>query len=273
MGHQFSNLEKENEVKQPEISKEERIKNYLNSKFSYAQQIFDELNLKNEIKFRSLKKDVLDKMVDRKEIAFLDNNKTNRESLILLGLDTTKLIKRYFIATPLSSEFYKKLISHAENIGKRKKYEPKISDIADIFRAFEISCHIQAVYITDKEIIKKDLKEAGKIKRITKEVIENKIQQAKVDVENFYHIKVQVKLDIEDVKIDYKDESNRYIKINDEWVPTYKLIKFIGLMKMSPLMYWIAYENQDNLREHIYPLVNSMKELFIEIVKDSQLKV
>ena len=49
-------------------------------------------------------------MVVKKEIAYLDNNKINNEHLKLLGLNPTDSVQRFYVNTPLSSDFYNKLI-------------------------------------------------------------------------------------------------------------------------------------------------------------------
>ena len=257
--------------KTPNIELEKRIINLISSKFMYEMQIYKELNLENEIKFQGLKV-ILDRMVERKEVAYLDNNSNNKEVIkLLFGINLLEIIKRVYIGTPSSWQFYNNLINHVENIGKTEKYKEMISNIVDIFRAFEVSAHVQNAFITNDDRIRKDLKESGKVKRITNEIVETRKEQAQIDIQNFFHEEISVRLLIDDIKV--KKENEEFLNINGDLIPIDKLVKFMRLMHFSPIMYWFCFGQKANIDNYVFPLVNMMKELFVDIIKDAQIKV
>jgi len=214
----------------------------------------------------------LDKMVNRKEIAFLPNNAANREYIkLLLKKPVNDMIDKYYIYTPLSYDFYKKLNDVVIKLDK-KKYESKISDIVDIFRVFELGSYLQHIYMINSNIIKKDLKKGGKIKgNITKEIIELKKEQAQADIQNFFHEEISVRLLIDHIKI--KEGDKEFLLINDYHVPLDRLVKFMRLMHFNEIMYWFVFGHKVNLENYVFPLVDMMKEFFVEINNDSQIKV
>ena len=261
----------ENELKQPEPPIEDEIKNILDCKFLYANQIFNQLMSKFRVISNPGLNKALDRMVNKKEIAYLDNNKINYDHLILLGLSPVDSVQRFYLQTPLSSDFYKKLVNHVNNIGKEEKFKQRISDIVDIFRALEVSAHLQNAFITNDNIIKKDLKESKKLKRITQEVIETKKANAQIDIQNFFHKEINVRLLIDHIKI--KKGDKEFLLINNYHVPLEDLVKFMRSMKFNQTMYWFVFGHQKNIDDYVFPLVDMMKELFVDILKESQIKV
>ena len=213
----------------------------------------------------------LDKMEEMYEVAYFDSTKRNIE-FIKEVYPQTKMnskIKKYYIGIPLSSKLFKRIKNVTKRFDNQEKYDKIINEIMRTYRGLEIIAPHQKNELTNEDAVKRSLRENRKgKKRVTDNLTQKKIQNAKIDVESFNKKIVKLKIPIETLTINDK----KYFMVNDELIPLEKLIYFLNILEMTDYMKWIAYNIEKNRVDHTHPLLTQMKNLFIEIASDSQFK-
>ena len=213
----------------------------------------------------------LSKMIGQYEVAYFDNSKRNIE-FIKEVYPQTKMnskIKKYYIGISLSSKLFKRIKNVTKRFDNQEKYDKIINEIMKTYRGLEIVAPYQKNELTNEDAVKRSLRENRKgKKRVTDNLTQKKIQNAKIDVESFNKKIIKLKIPIETLTINDK----KYFMVNDELIPLEKLIYFLNILEMTDYMKWIAYNIEKNRVDHTHPLLTQMKNLFIEIASDSQFK-
>jgi len=241
----------------------------------------------------------LKQMIRNNEISYLDLSKRLpnslripkrmiREQMDIFGVNHDGRIKKYYYHLPLTAKFNKKLNDLIKGQENKEKYIRIVWEITREYGVLELYSISKEKLLSRPDIIRKALRKGyieisskEKIKglRITKyeiEAIQRRLElfleggrtgQLVINVKNINFIRV-------------RDKS--YFFVNDELIPKEKLTKF--LMKTIEFPPYTAFLISDMVRnaEAIVPpeiidsinrVVDSTQNLFIEIIKDSQIKV
>lgn len=234
-------------------------------------EIRKELRTRNiNISFQGIDKH-LKKMLERKEVAFLGNTRNNKELITeIYGKVQYKKIKGYYVHTPLAARLHQRLCSFVQRFQEQERYQKQINLITDTCRALEIAEQHQKHQYTSHKLIREALKERdGNKHRLTKEFVVGQITANKENVQKYAEKVPKLRINFSGVQINGKP----YCYIGDELVPLQKLLNFIGLLEMTPYMKFLAVRDEQNRKEHTARIIEAMQELFVMIVRDSQVKV
>ena len=186
-----------------------------------------------------------------------------------------KRFNKYYLATPKAGKLFRVLYKKVENLNNNEKYLPLIEDVIDHYKNLEVgSMFIRKKFADEKlihSVIKENKKHKGKTRVFKKEILGTKGMMDSY-LKNKKFKEVKFKIQVNEISVNDK----KYFLVNDELIPISKLEKFMGLLNLDDYMKWVAYTGiagKMNKKQAVIPALKAMKDLFVEIVKDSQIKI
>jgi len=222
------------------------------------------------ISFQGLDKH-LKEMFDEKEVAFLDNSLNNKELITKIFCKIpNKKVKGYYIFTLLSAKLFKRLHSFIKPYQNQERSQKQIEMITDTYRALELAVYCEHYSLTNFKVVKEALrKKMDKGQVITGVTVQRHIEANKANIESYTENIPKLRIIFNEIVVG----NVKYCVIGDELVPIQKFVHFLGLLEMTPYMSAVAYGMEQNRKEHTAPIIEAMKELFVMIVTDSQVRV
>ena len=213
----------------------------------------------------------LAKMVSQKEAAFLDNTANNKELIKkIFCKNPNKKVKGNYIHTPLSAKLFKRLHSFIKPYQNQERYQKLIEKITDTYKALELVAYYGHYSLTNFKVVKEALrKKMDKGQVITGVTVQRHIEANKANIESYTENIPKLRIIFNEIVVG----NVKYCVIGDELVPIQKFVHFLGLLEMTPYMSAVAYGMEQNRKEHTAPIIEAMKELFVMIVTDSQVRV
>lgn len=220
-----------------------------------------------EITIQGIKKN-LGKMVSQNEAVYTIFKKEVKK--IIKPMIERKLSKKrnnYYFATPKSGKLFRIISEKIENFGK-DKYIPLIEQIIDQYQGLEIASGLLKRNCSREEVVRAALREENNKKNISKKTISLLQSRLEPYFKDKQFPEIKFKMPVKEILFN----RDKYFLINDELVPVFKLRKFIDILDMDGYMRLLAYSVVLN-KEGTSQMIQAMTDLFIEIVKDSQIKV
>jgi len=217
------------------------------------------------ISIQGIKKHI-DVMLRKKEIASIIIEKgAKKMNKDYFDTKVDKKINCYYIATPKSERLLRKLSKKINSFDNPEEYDLIMENIIYGYQIIEISAiYLKKITTSEKyakEVLNRNAEnhDLEKIEKFADEYFLNKI---KYD---------EIKLRVPTKNIIIK--SKKYFFVNDELIPVSKLLDFINILEMDGFMKWLAYKEERNRKDFTHPLIKLVKELFIKMVSDSQVKI
>ncbi|MFA5723544.1 MAG: hypothetical protein WC979_04775 [Candidatus Pacearchaeota archaeon] len=183
-----------------------------------------------------------------------------------------KKLDRYYITTFRSGVLADFLARKVTGFPDKKKYVKMIEKVVIPYKSIEFqSIMTRHIFKNDRIIdgIIKDERKKGKI--ITKGSIEKDLEKAFKLTTKLKKIKFNPSLKIIKIK------GKKYFEVNGDLISMSRLMDFMKILNSDLIgldVYekWFAY-NVSNKENLMIPVHNAMRDLFIEMVKDSQKKI
>lgn len=227
-----------------------------------------------EMSLQGIKKNLRLMEINHQVIYLVFNKNTKKFSQKVFHRKFNKNFNKYYLATPKTWELFEVLHEKITKLNNKKKYLQMIEDVLDHYTNIEIGASIIKKSFADEKLIHSVIKEKKKGKKVLQKEIDflrDNIGEYLTKNKKFKEVKLKLpikKIDVNGIK---------YFLVNDELIPVEKYIKFMKLLDFDIYMKWIAYSENppeaDNRKHAVIPAIKAMNDLFIEIVKDSQIKV
>jgi len=192
-------------------------------------------------------------------------------------------IKKYYAYLPLTSQFNKRLDKVLDKSGKKGNYRKKIYEILKDFKGLEQDSRFKTWRMSNLEKFKTSLKESyikttgRKSLRIDKNFLKMTKRGMEIILEGINKVDPEIRInEIRFIRIKGKD----YFLAGEEFIPKMKLLNFLNLIEFPP---FVKLSFSDLMPKDIEPeeelitltdkIVKNMRDLFLMIVRDSQVKV
>lgn len=270
---------------------EEIINIVKNKGFLSAKEILN--NLDKRITLPGLMKR-LKNMIKTNEIGYLDISKRPKknskipkkvikQNLDLLSIKTDGRIRKYYYHFPLTARFNRRLNDFLKEKINEKKYQKMVWEITREFGGMELFSISKEKLLTRPDIIKKNLRVAycedypkEKIKGLR--IVEDDIEACKNILNLILKTEGELRIDLRNIDF-IKVKNKLYFFVNDELIPKEKIVKFLKIIEFPPIMSFLL---SDLIKQSIVPpemidsmyrIIDRIQNLFIEVIKDSQVKI
>lgn len=253
----------------------QKILNWIKDEPLSRGEIERKLEIKDlKIGENALIKDYLNQMVEEREIGYFSKSFEDKDYKWVFKQaygkpwDMKKNI--YYFYTPRSKIFFNELNNLIEDISDRTKCKQIIDKISNTFRALEVMSKFDKERFFNDKVVKMVLKKRG-IKP-TKENIKEEKDKTKKIILNFSKKVIKI-----NVKIKELQEANgqKYFFIGNKKINVKKVNSFLDIpkSKMSHIMFWTSHHRETDKGRFMLYFMKRMFELFVEMEKDSQIKV